>query len=118
MDRPEKQPTYTGPERRLYPRQTLHVPIELQFDGFDAPLCAETTDLSRNGCYLRLQNPLPVGLRVQATLWLNAVPIEISGRIVTRHPDFGNGIMFLRIRDRGDQVLAAYLAAVTADATL
>ncbi len=92
-----------SPERRRYPRYSVQVPIEIRVEGLSKFLCAETTDLSRNGCYLRLPNPLMVGLWVQATVWLDMVPIQVGGRVITRHPDFGNGIMFLRINDRDDK---------------
>jgi hypothetical protein len=56
---------------------------------------------------------LPLGARVQATLWLNDHPLVIRGRVVTRHPQFGNGIMFLDFEDDGEQVLARYLEGLT-----
>lgn len=117
MDRPSKHAfsPYQGPDRRRFPRHTVQVPIEVQLEGSKTTLAAETSDLSRNGCYLRLPNPLPVGLWVRATLWLDTVPIQIAGRIVTRHPNFGNGIMFLKIEDQDTQTLTAYVEAVTAE---
>jgi hypothetical protein len=56
---------------------------------------------------------LPLGARVQATLWLNDHPLVIRGRVVTRHPQFGNGIMFLDFEDDGEQVLTRYLEGLT-----
>jgi hypothetical protein len=106
---------YQGPDRRHFPRRTVQVPIELQLEGSKTTLSAETSDLSRNGCYLRLPTPLPLGVWVQATLWLDTAPIQVAGRVVTRHPNFGNGIMFLKIDDRDTQILTVYMEAVTAD---
>ncbi len=62
----------------------------------------ETTDLSRGGCYVQLMMPSPVGLRLQATLWLDGYPIVVRGLVVTRHPQFGNGIMFVDFEGQGD----------------
>jgi hypothetical protein len=121
MPRPDQQPAsscYPAFERRRYPRHTVQVPIELQLEDCATILCAETADLSRNGCYIRLRNPLPIALRVHATLWLGAAPIQIEGRIVTRHPEFGNGIMFLKIPDRDEKALACYLESVTAESAV
>ena len=115
MDHPAKPhtlPPYDGPDRRRYRRRTVQVPIELHLEGSDRVLTAETTDLSRNGCYILLPDPLPVGLWLQAILWLDGEPAQLSGRVVTRHPHFGNGIMFLKVPEREDRVLAAYLEAV------
>lgn len=103
------------PERRRYPRYTVQVQIELRQEGNDVPLRLETTDLSRNGCYVQLLMPLPVGVRVQATLWLDGYPVVIRGRVVTRHPQFGNGIMFLEFEADAEQQLVRYLDALTTD---
>ena len=75
----------------------------------------ETTDLSRNGCYVQLLIPLSVGIRVQAILWLDGHAAVIRGRVVTRHPQFGNGIMFLNFEADAEQQLSRYLEAITAE---
>ncbi len=104
-----------GLDRREYPRYSVQVPIKLQVEDREAILCTETTDLSRTGCYIRLRDPLPVALWVHGFLWLDTVPVQVKGRVVTRHPEFGNGIMFLKMQDRDQKALAAYLEAVTAE---
>lgn len=121
MSRPDEQSAFSRDpfrDRRQYPRHTVQVPIELRVEDNETILSTRTTDLSRNGCYIRLRNPLSIALRVHARLWLDAVPIHIEGRIVTRHPEFGNGIMFLKIHDRDEKALATYLEAVTAEALI
>ena len=40
------------PERRRYPRYSVQVQLELREDGNDVPMRANTTDLSRGGCYV------------------------------------------------------------------
>ncbi len=96
-------------ERRRYPRYRVQVQIELHQEDSEVPLRLETTDLSRNGCYVQLMMPLPVGVKVQATLWLQDQPIRVRGRVVTRHPQFGNGIMFLEYEIGAEAKLVAYL---------
>jgi hypothetical protein len=112
MDCPDQQP-FASPlaraERRCQPRYTVHVPIELRPEGRDVPLRLETTDLSSNGCYVHLLTPLSVGIKVEVTLWLDGHPITARGRVVTRHPQFGNGIMFIEFTAGADQELSAYL---------
>jgi hypothetical protein len=107
-------PASTIRERRLSPRYTVNVPIELHEEGSRIPLRVKTTDLSRGGCYIKLTVPLSVGGRVRAQLWLDGQPISIRGRVITRHPDFGNGIMFLEFEGEGEKLLRQYLAAVVA----
>lgn len=102
------------PERREYPRFTTHVQIELRQENNDVPLRTETTDLSRGGCYIQMIMTLPVGAYVNATLWLGDTPVHVRGRVVTRHPQFGNGIIFIEFQDGGEQLLARYLGTLSA----
>ncbi len=116
MNSPEAQPSTPvlfARERRLHPRYTVQVPIELREEGIDIPMYLETVDLSRGGCYIQLIVTLPLGARVQATLALNGSALVIRGRVVTRHPQFGNGIMFMEFEDDGEQILSRYLEAIT-----
>jgi len=99
-------------ERRHFPRYSVNVQVELRQQDCDVPLRLETTDLSRGGCYVQLMMPLPLGVYVNATLWVADNTIRVRGRVVTRHPQFGNGIMFLEFEGNGEQLLARYLDAI------
>ncbi|MGA9640181.1 MAG: PilZ domain-containing protein [Terriglobales bacterium] len=100
------------PERRSSPRYTVQVPIELHRDGTDFPLRTETTDLSRGGCYVQLSQTLTPGAYAHGRLWLDDSPVDFRGRVVTRHPQFGNGIMFLEFEKDGEQLLERYIEAI------
>jgi c-di-GMP-binding flagellar brake protein YcgR len=118
MNIPDQQPSASSlpyPERRRYPRYTVHVQIELRQEGNDIPMRLETTDLSRSGCYVQLLIPLSVGIKVQAILWLDGCTVIIRGRVITRHPQFGNGIMFLEFEGNAEQQLSRYLEAITTE---
>jgi len=106
-------PAPTEPDRRQHPRYTVQVQIEIRQEGSDVPMRLETTDLSRGGCYIQLMMALPLGARVQVTLWLGGHPVVVQGRVVTRHPQFGNGIMFLDFEGEGEQLLSRYLETIT-----
>ncbi len=101
-------------DRRHNPRYDVHVQIEIHQENDDVPMRLETTDLSRGGCYIQLMMPLPVGLRLNATLWLNDVPIVVRGCVVTRHPQFGNGIMFVEFKEGDERILQRYLDKIVA----
>ncbi len=116
MNSPDAQPSTpapTEPDRRLHPRYTVQVQIELRQEGTDVPLRLVTTDLSRGGCYVQMMIQLPLAVRVQATLWLDGSPIVIQGVVVTRHPQFGNGIMFMKFEGEAEQLLRRYLDAIS-----
>ena len=76
------------------------------------PLRMETTDLSRGGCYVQLVTTLAIGAHIDTTLWIGGAPIRIRGLVVTRHPQFGNGIMFLDFKGDGKELLDRYLDAM------
>jgi c-di-GMP-binding flagellar brake protein YcgR len=99
-------------ERRHYPRYSVQVPIEIHQEGSNVPMRMQTTDLSRGGCYVQLMIPLSVGLRVHVTLWLDDCPVVIHGLVVTRHPEYGNGIMFVDIEGSGESALSRYLDGI------
>jgi len=105
----------SAPDRRLHPRYSVQVQIEILCENSEVPMRCETTDLSLGGCYVRLPQPLPVGIRLHATLWLDGYPIVIQGLIVTRHPEFGNGIMFVDFEGEGEALLKRYLEAITTE---
>ncbi|MGA7847789.1 MAG: PilZ domain-containing protein [Terriglobales bacterium] len=115
---PDAQPSSAAPpepDRRRHTRYTVQVQIEIHLDGSDIPIRLETTDLSRGGCYIRLVTPLSVGIGLHATLWLDGCPIVIRGLVVTRHPEFGNGIMFVDFEGQGEALLTRYLDGITSN---
>lgn len=108
-DRQPPTPAVAQAERRLYPRSSVRVPLELHLEDSAAPLRLETTELSRNGCSVVMAAPLSVSTRVQLTLSLDQQRVLVWGRVVTRHPEFGNGIMFLGFQGDGEEQLRRYL---------
>ena len=55
---------------------------------------------------------LAVAARVQLTLWLDGQPYRRRGRVVTRHPQFGNGIMFMDYEDQAEVLLNRYIDSI------
>jgi hypothetical protein len=102
----------TAPDRRSHPRFSVKVQLELRREGEDIPMRTETSDLSRGGCYVQLSLTLALGTYVQGKLWIEDSAVKFRGRVVTSHPQFGNGIMFLQFEDDGEQMLASFLNAV------
>ena len=105
-------PAVTPVERRSHPRFTVQVQIELREEGKDVPIRTETSDLSRGGCYVQLNLTLSLGTYVTGKFWLDDSPVNFRARVVTCHPQFGNGIMFLQFGGNGEQVLTRYLEAI------
>ena len=99
-------------ERRINPRFNVRVQIELHEDRSALPIRAETADLSRGGFYVQWNLTISPGTYVKGRLWLDDAPVDFRGRVVTRHPQFGNGIMFLSFEGSGEQLLGRYLEAI------
>jgi hypothetical protein len=106
----------TQEERRHHERYTVQVPIEIHKEGNSTPMRLATTDISRGGCYVQMIEQFPLGVRVRATLWLDDYPVVVHGLVVTRHQQFGNGIMFMEFEGEGERILIRYVEAVAASA--
>ncbi len=102
----------TSPDRRGHPRFSVNVQLELHREGDEIPIRTETADLSRGGCYVQLSLTLALGIYVRGRLWIDDAAVEFRGRVVTSHPQFGNGIMFLQFEGTGEQVLGSFLDAI------
>ena len=106
---PCRPPAIAQAERRLNPRFHLRLPIQMQPDGVPAPLSLETSEISLSGCSVMVPDQLPVGTFLRIALSLDATEIHLTGRVITRHPHFGNGIMFLKFEEDGETRLRRYL---------
>jgi hypothetical protein len=100
MSAPAIQPAYRAEdEKRKYPRFRVNLEIELNIDGQAAPLRTHTSDVGLGGCYVEMLFTLPVGSRLDLTLWLGREKWRSRAEVVTRDPQFGNGIRFLNLED-------------------
>ncbi len=79
-------------DRRRFPRTNKAIQVELKAESSDVPIRTETSDLCEMGCYVHMNITLELGTRVSLILWLDERKICGTGRVVTRHPQFGNGI--------------------------
>ena len=82
-------------ERRKYPRVKAAIPVEFLQEGATSATHAETSDISCGGCYIEMNFTLPVGTRMDMTLWLGEQKLMTGGVVATNHPYFGNGIRFV-----------------------
>ena len=96
-------------ERRRYARTQVAVPIELRSQGLDVPMRLQTSDLSQGGCYVEMALTLDIGTRVDVVLWLDGHKVSTRGVVVTRHPQFGNGIEFVGMFAESERKLRDFL---------
>jgi hypothetical protein len=68
--------------------------MEIRIEESQEPIRVETADVSISGCYVEMAMTLDVEKALNLVLWLGHKKVSIGGRVVTRHPQFGNGIEF------------------------
>jgi len=96
-------------ERRQFQRSHMAVQTELRVQGNEMPIRVETADISMSGCYVEMAVTLEVGTALNIVLWLGHEKLAIAGRVVTRHPLFGNGIEFNTPPQDSEQRLQLFL---------
>ena len=84
-------------ERRQFQRLPVAVQTELRTKGIDVPIRAQTADISEGGCYIEMPMTLQTGTLLKITLWLGYEKLIMEGKVVTTHPQFGNGIEFVNL---------------------
>jgi c-di-GMP-binding flagellar brake protein YcgR len=96
-------------ERRRSQRLQVAVQIEIRPAGTDVPMRLETTDISLGGCYVEMALTLDVGTELDIVLWIDQKKLSTRGVVVTRHPQFGNGIQFERMSTENAGLLLCFL---------
>jgi PilZ domain len=74
----------------------------------EARLQARTSDLSREGCYLDMLNPLPTGTRLKINVTHQNRQLDAVGLVVHSELNVGMGVQFEEIGQRS--VIDAWLA--------
>ena len=96
-------------ERRQWPRIKVPVQAELHLSGKSFPIRVKTTDLSMGGCYVEMMFTLEIGTPLYIMLWIGEFRLRTQGKVVTRHPQFGNGIQFESMSPADEVRLQEYL---------
>jgi hypothetical protein len=97
------------PERRQFQRARVAVQAELRVQGNQMPIRVETADISMGGCYVEMAVTLDVGTELNIVLWLGHEKLTLIGKVVTRHPLFGNAIAFSSLTHDARQRLQLFL---------
>jgi hypothetical protein len=84
----------TGAERRKSPRYPFVANAEVREANSDAKLNARVSEISLNGCYVDMVNPLPVGTAVVVKIFAGGEFFESAANVVYSHPNLGLGLMF------------------------
>jgi c-di-GMP-binding flagellar brake protein YcgR len=99
-------------ERREHSRVNACVQVELRQVGGPAIIRTKTSDISVGGCYVEMTFTLEPGSKLDMALWINEERLRCQGVVITRHPQFGNGIKFLDMDTEGRQRLQSLLESL------
>jgi hypothetical protein len=94
---------------RQHPRFRANLAIELRRKGSPMPVRGQTADISQGGCYVEIMLTQQVSTELDITLWVGEKKICATGVVVSRHPNFGNGIKFVFLDEEGKRLLSDYL---------
>lgn len=103
-------------ERRHWTRIKVAIQAELQLHGKEFPIRVKTSDLSVGGCYVEMMFTLEVGTALDVFLWIGGSKLHAAGRVVTQHPQFGNGIQFENMSGADEACLDSYLKLASDEA--
>jgi uncharacterized protein (TIGR02266 family) len=72
---------------RRWPRMQLALDVQVRFDTADEALTAHTVNMSREGLFLAMDPPRPVGTRVRLLLRIAHEEFSVEGVVVRQVPD-------------------------------
>jgi len=97
-------------DRRKSPRVPLVAHIEVLDESTDTRLRSRVSDISQDGCYLDMVNPLPSGTPVRLSITSGEATFRARGKIVYSVQHMGAGVSFEEIEPQSVPVLQTWLA--------
>ena len=102
-------------DRRINPRYSFIANAEVADEQSGASIAARVSELSLQGCYLDMVNPLPMRTNVLVTISSGNDSFRAKGRIVYVHPGIGAGVVFVEVPLSSQSVLQRWLAKADND---
>lgn len=96
-------------ERRSVPRFNLTAAAEVIEPRSGVRISGRISEISRNGCFLDILNPLPVGTRLRLTISRDQGTFSTDAKIIYLQAGMGAGILFLDVAPDQSKVLDAWL---------
>jgi hypothetical protein len=84
-------------DRRRTPRYPFVASAEVTENGSQTKLFARVTEISMNGCYLDMINPLPIGMEIFVKIFTAEDFFESAATVVYSQPNLGVGLMFREV---------------------
>lgn len=100
-----------GEERRRTPRYPFIATAEVIEQGSKNGIPSRVTELSLNGCYIDMPNPLPQDAPITVKIYADGKFFEAAGAVVYSKPKLGIGVSFRGVRPQFLTVLKQWLLA-------
>jgi hypothetical protein len=97
-------------ERRRHTRYPLIAHIELLEESTDTRLKSRVSDISMEGCYLDMVNPLPKGTQVRVVITSGEAKFEARGTIMYTLEHMGAGVKFDEVMPESIAILQQWTA--------
>ena len=101
-------------DKRGAPRYPLIASADVIEVETGASFSAQTSDISRTGCYIDMLNPSPQGMQIRVIIKNSDDVFEATARVVFTVPGLGMGIAFLRVAPQHEAVLTKWIAELAA----
>jgi hypothetical protein len=98
-------------ERRRTPRYPFTASIEMREGASEDKRTARVTELSLNGCYVKMDNPYPGGTSLGVKVFTETEFFEGQASVVYAQPNQGMGLMFKETKPYYLMVLRKWLLA-------
>lgn len=100
-----------GDERRRTPRYPFIATAEVVDQSSKASISTRVTELSLNGCYLDMPNPLPKDAQINVKIYSEGKFFESTGTVIYSQANLGVGVSFRETRPQFLTVLKQWLLA-------
>lgn len=97
-------------DRRTHPRYAFHAAAEVVASASGARVKTRIRDLSKQGCYVDTDSPLPLGTTTDVRITKGGAKFEAPGRVVSQQPGKGMGLMFTAIPPEQHGTLESWIA--------
>lgn len=96
-------------ERRWFQCLPIALQLELRARDNSFPIRLKTAGISIGGCCDEMSVTIEPGTDLDIILWLEHEGFPLHGRVITKHPHFGNGIEFIAVTPEADTQLRSFL---------
>jgi PilZ domain-containing protein len=98
-----------NPERRRFPRFSFIAHAKVIDIASDTTVNARISELSKNGCYMDMINPLPFDTVVQVEITHADQVFRTRGKVIYSQPHMGMGVAFTGVTPENDVLMESWV---------